>query len=187
MLSTSHTLLQRLRRLEPTAWERLCLLYGPIIYGWFRRGGMQDADASDAAQEVFRSVYSRIGQFQQGKTGGSFRGWLRAIVLNQARLHYRQSAKRAPTAGSAVDDWTEEESSGDETEGVIVRQGLVRRALDLIQADFTDQTWRIFVRIALQNHDIAEVAAELRLTPNAIRQAKFRVIKRLRQELDGLL
>jgi DNA-directed RNA polymerase specialized sigma24 family protein len=32
-----------------------------------------------------------------------------------------------------------------------------------------------------------EVAADLGLTDNAVRQARFRVLRRLREELDGLV
>lgn len=39
----------------------------------------------------------------------------------------------------------------------------------------------------MENRSAADVAAELKLTPGAVRAAKFRVLTRLRTELDGLL
>jgi RNA polymerase sigma-70 factor (ECF subfamily) len=67
------------------------------------------------------------------------------------------------------------------------RRLLVRRGLELIQADFSDTTWAAFTRLALEGRPAAEVAAELQLSVNAVRLARYRVLARLRQELDGLL
>jgi RNA polymerase sigma-70 factor (ECF subfamily) len=67
------------------------------------------------------------------------------------------------------------------------RSYLVSRALSLMQADFKPQTWRAAWEHAVQDRPAAEVAAELGLTPAAVSCAKFRVMNRLRQELQGFL
>jgi Sigma-70 region 2 len=75
--STSASLLQRVRRFDPDAWDRLCALYGPVVYGWCRRAGLQENDAAEVLQEVFRSVFRGIGDFQKSASqAGTFRGWL---------------------------------------------------------------------------------------------------------------
>jgi RNA polymerase sigma-70 factor (ECF subfamily) len=96
VLSTSHSLLQPACRLEPAARERLCALYAPVVYGWCRRGGLQESDAADAVQEVFYSVLKSLDQFQ--RDGGVFHAWLWTITLNQRRLHFRR-AEHNPTQG----------------------------------------------------------------------------------------
>jgi RNA polymerase sigma-70 factor (ECF subfamily) len=63
---------------------------------------------------------------------------------------------------------------------------LVQRALGAIQDDFSESVWRAFVMTTLQNHGSAQASNELGMTPNAIRQAKYRVLRRLRQELGEL-
>jgi len=177
--------LQRACALEPTAWERLCTLYGPIVYGWCRRYGLQHSDAADCCQEVFQSVFKNLGQFRQD--GGVFHSWLGTITLNQVRLHFRK-AKPAPSLidGQQLQDWLEAIPDSD-PDLVHSRQLVVRRTLDLIQGDFNAQTWLIFVRTTLHNESCGEVAVSLGLTPNAVRQARFRVIRRLQQELQGLV
>ncbi|HXG46837.1 MAG TPA: sigma-70 family RNA polymerase sigma factor [Methylomirabilota bacterium] len=185
MLTTSHSLIQRACRLEPAAWERLCALYGPIIYGWCRRGGLQDSDAADAVQEVFRSVFTHLDQFR--RQGGVFHAWLWQITINQVRLHFRQRQRNPiPTDDNQVQQWPDC-GDGDEPELESTRQRILRRALDLIRGDFSEQTWSAFARITLKGESCQEVAATLGMTSNAVRQARFRVVRRLRQELDGLL
>ena len=54
---TRASLLVRLR--DPgdgIAWNRFVDLYTPLIYGFFRRHGLQDADAADLSQDVLARV-----------------------------------------------------------------------------------------------------------------------------------
>lgn len=67
------------------------------------------------------------------------------------------------------------------------RQRLVSRALDLMQTEFGDSTWRACWETVVNDRPAADVAAELRITVNAVYVAKSRVLRRLRSELDGLL
>jgi RNA polymerase sigma-70 factor (ECF subfamily) len=196
--STSASLIERVRRLDADAWQRLCALYGPVVYGWCRRSGLQDSDAADAVQEIFRSVFRGIADFrgrQQDGRGGSFRGWLWTITRNQVRLFFRNQEKRPQALGGSdaqrrlaqqpdafaaleepdPDDWS------------ATRQRIVHRALELIRGDFLPTTWEAFSRVTLQGLSIQEVAAALGLTVNAVRQAKFRVLRRLSEELQGQL
>jgi hypothetical protein len=45
--STPSSLLEGLRQGDAASWRRLALLYGPLVYGWCRRRGLQAADAQD--------------------------------------------------------------------------------------------------------------------------------------------
>lgn len=62
---------------------------------------------------------------------------------------------------------------------------LVHQALQLMKQDFGEQTWRAFWRMAIDNQPANRVAEELGMKSAAVRQAKYRVLARLRQELDG--
>src|SRR4051812_13582755 len=51
--NTRPSLLVRLRqRADQEAWREFVGLYAPLIYGFGRKHGLQDADASDLTQEV---------------------------------------------------------------------------------------------------------------------------------------
>lgn len=66
----------------------MCTLSGPIVYSWCRRSGLQDSDAADVVQEVFRAVFQHLKEFQA--RGGVFHAWLDHITANQIRQHFRQ-------------------------------------------------------------------------------------------------
>ena len=59
--------------------------------------------------------------------------------------------------------------------------------LDLVRAEFEDRTWEAFRRVAIERQSPARVAVELGMSIQAVYKAKSRVLRRLRQELDGLM
>jgi RNA polymerase sigma-70 factor (ECF subfamily) len=64
---------------------------------------------------------------------------------------------------------------------------LFHQALGLIRDEFEQRTWQAFWRMAVDNRTSAEVAGELGMTTNAVRMAKSRVLRRLREELGELV
>jgi RNA polymerase sigma-70 factor (ECF subfamily) len=146
---------------------------------------LQDSDAADAVQEVFRAVFSHFDQFCQ--QGGVFRAWLWQITLNQVRLHFRHRQRNPiPTDDAQMQQWPDS-GQEEEPDSERTRNRIIRRALDLIRGDFSDQTWSAFARTVLHGESCQEVAADLGMSANAVRQARFRVLRRLREELDGIL
>ena len=77
-------------------------LYGPAIYGWARRCGLQSDDAAEIVQQVFLVLAVRFDRFRSEQPTDSFRAWLRTITLNKVRDFFRRRAGRAiPTGGSS--------------------------------------------------------------------------------------
>ena len=81
--------------------------------------------------------------------------------------------------------------SGDDPARVIdqreYREYVTRRAMELMQSDFEPATWRAFWATVVEGRPVDDTAAELGITPNAVYIAKGRVLRRLREELAGLL
>lgn len=138
-------------------------------------------------QEVFHSVAKNITRFRANPTG-SFRGWLWAITRNKVRDHFRM-AEATPVGGSEMhkllQEIPEEEPETWSREGACSRIGLVNRAAELIRGDFEPHTWQAFWRLTVENQPAREIAADLGMTPDAVYQAKARVLRRLKEELEG--
>lgn len=60
---------------------------------------------------------------------------------------------------------------------------LVSRALDQVSVEFQPSTWNAFWRTAIDGLSTDTVATELQMTNAAVRQARSRVSRRLRQQL----
>lgn len=67
------------------------------------------------------------------------------------------------------------------------QQHLVNQALRLMHTDFEETTWKACWEMVAAGRPAAAVAAELGLTVGAVYAAKFRVLTRLRRDLQGLL
>jgi RNA polymerase sigma-70 factor (ECF subfamily) len=189
---TSPSLLLRVKANQEGAWERLVDLYAPLVYHWCRRASLGPEDAADVFQEVFRALALHIGTFHRDRAGDSFRGWLRTITQNKIRDHFRRLEHQPRAAGGtdanlclqAVPDPATTEEDPSEAD-VVHRQ--LHRLLEEIQGEFEARTWRAFWQVQMEGRGTDEVAVELGMTPAAVRKAKFRVLRRLRQELGDLL
>jgi RNA polymerase sigma-70 factor (ECF subfamily) len=189
---TSTTLLARVKAHDPEGWRRFVHLYGPLIFHWCRQAGLQDADAADVGQDVFRAVARTVADFRREERG-TFRGWLRTITRNKVRDLARHRARDGQGEGGsdararlfAVAD--AEPDADDEPERGDDDLILLRRAVDLVLADFAEQTRRAFLKIVVDEQDPTDVARELGMTINAVYLAKSRVMRRLRDEFGELL
>jgi RNA polymerase sigma-70 factor, ECF subfamily len=149
---------------------------------------LQPNDAQDIVQEVFRTVCGKLGGFQRDRPSSSFRGWLWTITRNRVRLFFRKkntqaNANGGSTAAQALAEIPELWQREDEPATGVETQLLVRRALAAVKNDFAEATWQAFWCTAMEGRSATDVAAELGLTPSAVRQAKYRVLCRLREEL----
>src|SRR5205823_3239375 len=82
--ATRASLLVRIRDgQDAEAWRQFVRVYAPVVYGFARKRGLQDADAADLMQEVLRSVAAAAGHLEYDPRRGSFRGWLYTVTRNK--------------------------------------------------------------------------------------------------------
>jgi RNA polymerase sigma-70 factor (ECF subfamily) len=187
--ATSLSLLDRVRARDSSAWERLVLLYTPLVQIWCRRAGLQDADAADIGQEVFKAIAGSIGNFEHGPHQGGFRAWLRAVTRNEIRDQWRRQHGHTAAGGSDAYEQllqTPVNEASDDTD-CEESQILYRRALELIVKDFEERTWKAFWLVVIENRAPGDVATDLAMSANAVYLAKARVLARLREEFVGLI
>jgi RNA polymerase sigma-70 factor (ECF subfamily) len=188
---TPPSLLERVRADEAAAWERLVQLYAPLVFGWCRGWGLRDQDAADVFQEVFQAVAAHIGKFRKEKAGDTFRGWLRVITRNKVRDHFRRLGHEPAGVGGtdAQRHLAEVPAPPVPDEPAVEKEaecGLFHRALELIRGEFEARTWQAFWQTAVEGRAPKDVAGELTMSPGAVRVAKSRVLRRLREELGDL-
>lgn len=191
---TATSLLARAAGRQVDAWARLVSLYGPLVYGWCRRWGLQASDAENVGQEVFLRVSAKLAEFRCDRPGDSFRGWLWRISYRCFVDHLRQQqaggigvggstarALLAQVPASEAEPPVEQAQAGDDC------LLLYRRIMELIRGEFSDRDWRAFQRVVIDGMAAADVAAELRVSVNVVYLAKSRVLRRVRDEFAGLL
>ena len=187
MDTTSISLLQLLRQPNAeAAWQRFVNLYAPLIYYWCRGQGLNPTDASDLVQDVLAVLVTKLPQFEYDRTR-RFRGWLKTITVNKVRDFHRRAAARPSIGNDAPIEGIAAPAAADLFEEVEYRSFLVKRAMQLMQTEFEDQTLKACWMHLADGRPAADVAQELGITANAVYIAKSRVLRRLREQLDGLL
>jgi RNA polymerase sigma-70 factor (ECF subfamily) len=184
MQPTPVSLLEQLR--DPSAqaaWERFVRLYTPLLCLWAQRLGLRGQEVDDLVQDVFTVLVRRLPSFRYDPQQ-SFRGWLWTVTVS--RFHSRSRPEALLPANGAevldvVPDIAEVISEAD------YRHYITRRALELMEADFEPTSRRAFLGLVLDNRSAADLARELGITENAVYLAKGRILRRLREELAGLL
>jgi RNA polymerase sigma-70 factor (ECF subfamily) len=188
---TSLSLLERARANDPQAWSRLTALYGPLVRFWCRQAGCPAADIEDVVQEVFAAVAAGLSWFHRDRAGDTFRGWLRGITRNQVLLYFRRNRGRPQAEGGSdalgrLQDVADPLAGCGEDEAQEVSQ-LYRHAVEQVRGEFEERTWEMFWRTVVEGISPAALAQELGMTPAAVRQAKSRVLRRLKEEMGELL
>jgi RNA polymerase sigma-70 factor (ECF subfamily) len=190
--ATSSGLIDRVREHDPLAWQRLVDLNGPLIYRWCRLTGLQSTDAADITQEVFAAVAANIAKFRREKPNDSFRGWLWTITRNKMRDLYRRRDGKAQAKGGTealrrlaeVPEDPPESTDGDTH--ARADNSLEHRAMNLVRSTVEQRTWQAFWMLAIEGRSAVDVAEELGMNRRTAYEAKYRVLRRLRQELQGL-
>ena len=193
MNTTSVGLLDRLKHAKPDAseWRRLRDIYSPMIRSWLSRFPNLNHEVDDLTQQVLLVLFRELPSFER-RRDGSFRAWLRQITVNRMRAFCKTQRKQPLAMGGPETDqflaqladptsdlarqWDEEHD-----------QHVVRSLLATVRPDFEPATWQAFERFAINGVPAAEVARGMGISEGAVVQAKFRVLKRLREEAGGFL
>ena len=190
---TPVSLLERLKRAKPDAleWRRLQDIYAPLIRSRLARVPGLGDDADDLTQETLLVLFRELPTFDR-RRDGSFRAWLRQIVVHRIWA-WAKSRQKQPLAGlgEELDELLAQLSDPDSD---LSRQWdrehdrhVLQKLLASVRQDFEEKTWQAFTRFALENVAAVDVARELGMTETAVVQAKFRVVKRLREEAGDMV
>jgi RNA polymerase sigma-70 factor (ECF subfamily) len=192
MIHTSVSLLERLRaQPDEAAWQRLDDLYRPLIRHWLLRDPTVRDEAEDLVQEVLAVLVRELPHFQRQRTG-SFRCWLRTITWNRLQA-FRQSRQHRPqllannSDGSILSQLEDPHSALSRQWDEEHDRHVVRKLMELIEPQFESVTLQAFRRVVFDGVPATHVATELNISVNAVLLAKSRVLKRLRQEGEGLI
>lgn len=189
---SSTTLLRRLAAQQPAAWERLVDLYGPVVYAWCRKWGLQPCDAENVGQETFLKVAQHVAAFRRDRPGDTFRGWLYRIARNTFLDHVRQRQEREIAHGGSggqrlLEEVADRPPSSDENRFSSDEAALLyRKALELIRGEFSARDWEACQGL-MNGLAARDVAASLGVTTNVVYLAKSRILRRLREEFANLL
>ena len=175
---------------DQVAWSQFVDIYGPVVYGFGRKRGLQEADASDLTQEVLRAVASTASRFTYDARRGSFRGWLYTVARNKLHDFVASRSRQCQGSGDAGVQAILDEQAAPEEESLWeddYQRQLLGWAKDRIRGRFEDPTWQAFWLLAVEGKTGKEAARTLNLTHAAVYMAKSRVLASLKAEIRQIL
>ena len=165
-------------------WQEFTEKYARVIAGFARNAGLRAQDADDVLQDVLLGFFRVSEQFEYDPAKGRFRGYLKRVTLNAIRARHRRKRPSTfikddydppaemPDVDAAWDrQWTEQ---------------LLQRAMTEVRGSVEDRTWKAFELYGVRGVPAEQVAERLEMTPAAIRHAKMRLVKQVREIVDQL-
>jgi RNA polymerase sigma-70 factor (ECF subfamily) len=187
--STRITLLTRLRSAaDAEAWRTFVDLYLPLVFRYCRKRGLQDADARDVTQQVLANVHRSIDKFAYDPRRGRFRNWLGTIAMHEIAKHVQRDRRPGKGGGDGVGELPVQHASGevDAAWHEEFQSHIFSVAVDRVRTDFDDSTWQAFDATWLRDVKPREAAERLGKTTGWVYKARFRVLERLRSEIEFL-
>jgi RNA polymerase sigma factor (sigma-70 family) len=172
------------------AWQEFMRLYGPVVYGFARKRGLQDADAADLMQDVMRSVSTAIGRLEYDRSQGTFRGWLFTITRNRV-FNFLTARRNRPqgsgdTSMNQLLDAQPASSDGADVWEVEYQRRLAALAMERVKKEFQQNTWQAFWLTAVEGVSAADASSRIGMSTGAIYVAKSRVLARLKEEVESM-
>jgi len=186
MAKTRATLLHRVR--DPgdrEAWEEFFALYAPLMEGYARASGLARADAEEVRDQCLEVLARKLPAFEYRPGQGSFQGWLFGIVrgkvvdlLRARKVRARESVELAGLAGG--------EAAPEEQWEQAWRAEHLRHALRVLRQELSEERYRAFELLLVDEASVAEVAAQTGLAAAQIYKLKAAALKRVRVLLERL-
>jgi RNA polymerase sigma factor (sigma-70 family) len=162
--------------------------YKDMVYTICLRMLKVEADASDAAQEVFVKVYRSIGSFQEKS---KFSTWIYRIAYNHCISEIRKKVKIIDLVDELPDDENEGDVSGLDVLSGEERRTYLQMAIEALpETDATVVTLFYYDELSLE--EIADVTGltsnNIRIKLHRSRKKMYRVLsEQLKSELNSIV
>lgn len=173
-------LVERARRGEMDAYERIVETYQGIAFRVAYLVCGDAAEAEDAAQEGFVKAFRALPRF---RPGAPIRPWLLQIVANEARNRRRSAGRRATLALRTAAESRRGDAAPSPEAAVLdaERRGELLAAVNALRED---ERLVVACRYLLELSE-AETAAALDLPPGTVKSRLSRALERLRTTIEA--
>ena len=186
---TASSLLLRVRdRQDQSGWREFTTLYVPVVRAYARSCGVAEHDVDDVVQEVLWAVSELIGEFDYDRARGRFRSWLWSVTHRRI-LKWRAAKRRMPILpedSRFIENLSDSDAQLEACWEKRWRQHVVAQAMVKAQTHVTWRTFEAFRRYAILGQPAAEVAAALGMKVYNVHLCKWRVLDRIRREVELL-
>jgi RNA polymerase sigma factor (sigma-70 family) len=176
--ATHTTLLARLAdSRDAGAWADFHDRYAELVRRCCRVRGLQPADCDDVLQDVLLSLSKSMSGFRYDPAKGKFRSYLKTVVMHAIAKKACQKAPAQPLSDVRSQALPEEDDEA--LWEAQWRQYHLRRALSVVESEYSHQDRQAFERYALLGEEVGSVAEALGMSTDHVYQAKSRIARRI--------
>lgn len=162
-------LIQACKKQDPAAQKMLYSRYAPQLFGLVRRYIKKYDEAEDVLVEGMYKIFTRLKQFE-GK--GSFEGWMKRIMVNEALMHLRKNKNFRMTV---------ELSNVQIATKVNVEDELAREDIIKCMNELPTGYRTVFNMYVIEGYKHREIAEELGISINTSKSQLILAKKRLQE------
>jgi RNA polymerase sigma factor (sigma-70 family) len=191
MSDTRLSLLARVR--DPgdgRSWDEFHAIYRPLIFGYLRSLSLKEHDADEVTQEVFCRLLAILPTFELDRRRGRFRTYLWKLTYTTLV----DGARKKKVRDRAEEEWVRHFNEADESASrgleelwtLHHRKRLLEVTLPRVRGTVSAIAWACFEGRLVRRRPAAEIAAELRITANAVYVHASRVLQEVRRRCDEI-
>lgn len=173
------------------AWEEFFDLYNGLLRRFAWRLGANAQETDDLIQEAWSDVIRLLPGFVYDRSRGGFRRWLFRIMRSKAADAGRRRIRCSAPQLLSPSEIERQPAAAREDPARIAEvrflSEITRVAIDRYRCAANPGEWTVFDQCRLAERPVAEVAAELGITPEAARKRLQRGSAAVRVELARLI
>ena len=187
--STRKSLILRARNPDDSqAWSEFVQYYERFIFHVLHRMNVSASDFDDLVQNVLLKLWRSIASYDPGKA--RFRTWLGVVVRNAVFDQFSETKRHRKLQQQELESLQMlEKEPASEIEQIIEQEWaeyVTNLAMERIQKLFSEEAVRSFT-MSLDGASAAEIAEELKLSPDSVYTLKSRVKSRFIKEIKAVI
>ena len=186
MHTTRASLLIRIKdSSDATAWTDFDAIYRPMLIRFAASRGLDRGAAEEIAQQCMVTISDHIKGFDYDPKKGRFKGWLRTMVGNRVRNHFRDRREKGAESHDFQRDQYRELSPDEAFDKIWLEEHL-RHCLHRVRAEEGDAAFLPFQAYALEQRPVEEVCGEFGVSANQLYKLKWRLTQSLAQKMKEI-
>ena len=186
MDTTRASLLIRIKdKGDSVAWGVFDSIYRPMLFRFAIARGLNQSAAEEITQQCMVTINQHIEGFEYDPKKGRFKSWLKTMVCNRVKNHFRDNRElAADTADFQRDD--QRQLPPDELFEKVWMEEHLRHCLAEIREELGDKIYQAFHAYAIMERSVEEVCQQSEMSSNQLYKLKWKVTQALREKMKML-
>lgn len=190
METTRPSLLLRIRdSADDASWATFHAIYRPLILRFARGRGVDAEDAEDISQQVLAVVHAEISDFDYDQRLGTFKAWLRQLVMHRVGSLYRHREVRrrgAPRLEQREAERQAPEPTPEQSFEKIWMEEHLWHVLGELAQEVEAKTLQVYRALVFEQRSIEAITEEFAVTAQNIHTIKWRLTRRIAARMKDL-